>query len=90
MTYPFMDDPVPPGHGETGAVAEAGRTYRVVVTLADGVSNREKGFGDPTKAFEEADRARAELVLANYRTFHVGVIDDDDPERGYLSPDDIA
>lgn len=89
MTYPLAADPLPPGHGEaTIERPDADRTYVVLVTLGDGVTNVESRWGRLDKALEERDRVRAELVLQNYRDFHVGVQDEDDPEKGWLDGDE--
>lgn len=90
MTFPFSPDPIPPGHGETATVERGtDRTYVVLVALViGGPESVESRWGDLKKALEERDRVRDELVLANYRNFHVGVMDDDDPERGYIEEDE--
>lgn len=85
MTHPFVDDPVPPGHGEPSRDMPLGdHTYEVMVTLGDGVPRLENRWGDVDMALTERDRLRKELKEKGYHSFHVGVIDQDDPERGWL------
>ncbi len=90
MTYPFMDDPVPPGHGERVADVfdAAPPSYGVVVVLQDGNPKVEKRFERLDKALAYREKVRAELKAANHHFFFVGVCDEDDPERGWLEDED--
>lgn len=87
MTYPFMEDPVPPGHGEPTWVLDAVAAtpeYSVVVVLGDGVPRVEARYGRLENALARREKVRGELKAANYNFFFVGVMDEDDPERGWL------
>lgn len=89
MNYP-MTDPVPPGHGEPmrGGAGTQNPSYGVVVVLGDGVPNTESRWPRLNEALDERDHVKAELQVAGYTRFFVGVQDDDDPERGWLDWED--
>jgi hypothetical protein len=95
MSYPFMDDPIPPGHGEsqhsldaTMDAIEKTPQYSVIVVLGDGVPTVEKRFADLGEALEYRTKVAQELKDANYRFSFCGVMDEDDPERGWLEDED--
>lgn len=88
MTYPFMEDPVPPGHGESLRVEERDRVYSLIVVLGDGNPEVEERFTRLDKAVERRGAVRAQLRAQGYNFFFVGIMDEDDPESGWLGDDD--
>lgn len=93
MTFPFMEDPVPPGHGESQRVLDAIAStpeYSVIVVLGDGIPQVEKRFGDLGKALEYREKVRGELKEQGYNFFFVGVMDEDNVEAGWLEDDEAS
>lgn len=85
---PFAD-PVPPGSGEPDREPVRERTYAVVFVLPDGNPQVDSRWGDIAKALDQRDVVKAELAEAGYQRSFVGVIDEDDEGRGYLTEEDI-
>lgn len=86
MTFPFMDDPVPPGHGESLREAPEGpRTYEVVLRIGDEKPDVVGKWNDLDVAFKEADKERDAVRGLGYIDFFVGVRDENEPER-WLEP----
>jgi hypothetical protein len=66
------------------------REYEVQAVLPDGNPEPVGRYGNLRKAQEAAESERELLRKQNYRLFFVGVIDVNDPERGWLQEDDNA
>ena len=65
----------------------SGKTYQVVVVFPDGNPEVASYWGNLDQAFAEATKLRAQLAVGGGQ-FFVGVVDEDDPERGWLQPNE--
>jgi hypothetical protein len=63
-------------------------TFQVIVVLGDGNPTVDSEWGSFDAAQAEADKVHDDLAKAGYTQFFVGVIDEDNPENGWLTADD--